>query len=281
MTVSFSFGGDEPATPRDAATVLVLREAPHKGAPELFFVKRNAGARFMGGAYVFPGGRLDPHDHDPTLPCNLSPTEAARRLGDDDPARALALHVAALRECLEESGILFATEAVSPADAQTLREALAAPDAPTFAALLRARALTLDTQALAPLSRWVTPRVETRRFDARFFVARAPADVVPTHDGSETVASTWLTAAEAIERARRGEIVLAPPTWHTLDTLHRCRDVDAVLACATEAPSPVEPHVVLLDDKPCVVIPPRKDDLQIFSVASKFLYNDGAWIATE
>jgi len=103
MTVAFAFDGSSPVVPRDAATVLVLREG--KDGPEVFFVCRNASASFMGGAYVFPGGRLDPEDLHPDVPCDLDADEAARRLGEPDAWRARGLYVAALRECLEESGI--------------------------------------------------------------------------------------------------------------------------------------------------------------------------------
>ncbi len=278
MTVEFSFTGDAPATPRDAATVLVLREGD--GAPEVFFVKRSADARFMGNAYVFPGGRLDPADGEPAIPCDLSADEAARRLGDDDPARALALHIAALRECLEESGIVIATEPVAADVVAALRKALEPRAAPPLAALFNRYNVTLAARSLVPLSRWVTPRLETRRFDARFFLARAASrHEAATHDGSETVASAWLTPAEALARVARREIVLAPPTWRTLELLAHARSVDEALACAPATIEAVEPIGVLEDDTPCVVLPVATTADGASALTSKFRYNDGSWLA--
>jgi 8-oxo-dGTP pyrophosphatase MutT (NUDIX family) len=278
MTVEFRFTGEAPATPRDAATVLVLREGD--GAPEIFFVKRSADARFMGNAYVFPGGRLDPADREPGIPCDLTPHEAALRLGDDDPARALALHIAALRECLEESGIVIATGPVAADVAAALREALAPRAAPPLAALFNRYGITLAARSLVPLSRWVTPRLETRRFDARFFLARAVTrHEAATHDGSETVASAWLTPADALARVARGEIVLAPPTWRTLEALRHARSVDEALACAPAAIEAVEPTVILEGDAPCVVLPKATTVDGSSALTMKFLYKEGSWVA--
>ena len=159
MSVEFAFGESAPPPTRDAATVLVLRDADE--GPEVFFVRRTADARFMGGAYVFPGGRVAPGDADPAVPCDLDPDEAAARLGEDDPARARALYVAAIRECVEESGILLATGDLSPEAIASLRAALSVRAAPPIASLLAPHALTLRARALVPLARWVTPRLET------------------------------------------------------------------------------------------------------------------------
>lgn len=271
MTVGFSFDGSPPVAPRDAATVLVLREGD--GGPEVFFVRRNAGASFMGGAYVFPGGRLDAADCDPDVPCDLDAAEAARRLGEDDPARARGLHVAAIRECLEESGILLATGAVADETSAALRRALEGRAPQPIGPALRAAGVTLAARALVPLSRWVTPKLETRRFDARFFLARAPERVGhAAHDGSETVASAWLSPREAIERARRREIVLAPPTWRTVESLLGARSVDEVIARAPNTLTTVEPDVVLDGDTACVVMPESGE------LVTRFRYDDGYWM---
>ena len=125
------FDRDAPAiTPRDAATVILLRDGPT--GLELFFVKRHADVRFMGGAYVFPGGKLDEADLDPRVPADLDAASAATRLGESDAPRARGLYVAAARECLEEAGVLFAREAVSPDDVATLRLACDVEKKPLF-----------------------------------------------------------------------------------------------------------------------------------------------------
>ncbi len=280
MTVSFSFEGDAP-TPRDAATVLVVRDSPN--GPEVFFVKRAAGVRFMGGAYVFPGGRLDPEDADPAVACDLDAATCAQRLGDDDPARARALHVAALRECLEESGLLLSAAPVDADVVDALRSALVPRERPTLAALLQTHGVTLSCAALIPWSRWVTPRQETKRFDARFFVARAPSDVSRAqHDGGETVASGWLTPADAIAKARAGEIVLAPPTWRTLAEIADAPDVAALLNVAHSPSVAWEPSVLAVDDTFAVLLPDDPDHPEALStprpgLPTRFTYRDGTW----
>lgn len=281
MTVTFDLDGEAPA-PRDAATVLVVRDSPD--GPEVFFVKRSAALRFMGGAYVFPGGRLDPDDGDPAVDSDLDGEACAHRLGEPDPVRARALHVAALRECLEESGLLLARGEVAPEAAAALRAALEPKERPTLAALLRQHAVTLSCAALVPWSRWVTPRQETRRFDARYFVAHAPRDVSRAmHDGRETVASGWLTPREAIARARRAELVLAPPTWRTLAEMAEAPDVAALLALPRRPSLALEPTVVPFDGTFAVLLP---DDPEhpaargapaTAGLPTRFVYRDGAW----
>lgn len=281
MTVQFDLSGENVVAPADAATVLLLRDGPTEGdaaGPRVFFVKRNAGARFMGGAYVFPGGRLDPGDRAGDVPCDLDAATAAKRLGESDPARALGLHVAALRESLEEAGLLLATTHVPFDVIASLRAVLSPRGAPPIGALLRERGITLRASALVPVARWVTPRAETRRFDARFFVARADAHLdEATHDGGETVDSAWLTPREAIARALRGEIVLAPPTWWTLHTFCDARDVDDALARAPFDLTPVEPRVELRDEKLCVMLP-EAASAALRAQLPGFAYDDGVWI---
>lgn len=293
MTVSFDFQG-EAAPLRDAATVIVLRSSSAALPPEIFFVRRSADARFMGGAYVFPGGRLDPGDADPGVPCDLSPDAAAARLGLTDAHRARAFFVAAARECLEESGILLSHHDLAPEALQGLRDALAPRSAPPITAVLAPHAVTLSLAALVPFARWVTPAVETRRFDATFFLARAPERTAhATHDGSETTASVWLSAAEALARAARREIVLAPPTHRVLEVLAHARSVDEALALAPAAPlDPVEPVVASLDGAITVILPddpehprartheapPRMASRPLAPMPTRFRYDDGVWI---
>ncbi|MDB4928173.1 MAG: hypothetical protein JWM10_657, partial [Myxococcaceae bacterium] len=147
--------------------------------------------------------------------------------------------------------------------------------------------VTLACGALVPWSRWVTPRQETKRFDARFFVAPAPADVSGArHDGGETVASGWLTPRGAIARAQRGEIVLAPPTWRTLAEIADAPDVATLLAMPRTPAVPCEPTVVALGDTFAVVLPDdagqpdraRRDGGG--GLPTRFIYRDGTWETT-
>ena len=100
----------------------------------------------------------------------------------------------------------------------------------TLDALMARETLRLALDTLLPWAHWVTPAVTTRRFDTRFFVARLPADQTPVHDEAETTDSGWTSAAGALESARRGDIVLPPPTWMTLRELEGFGSVDEILA---------------------------------------------------
>lgn len=284
MTVDFHLSG--PTTsPHDAATVLVLRDG--LTSLEVFFVKRSPSARFMANAYVFPGGRIDPGDLSPDVPCDLSLDTAALRWPAHPPALSLALHITALRETLEESGLLLCSPPPSPEDISSLRQALSPRNAPPIGPLLSARKLTLEASSLRPWSRWITPAQESPRFDARFFIARAPASLSPlSHDGSETVASTWLSPSEALSLARDNHIVLAPPTWRTLTELSSARTVAEVFSLPPRDLNPIEPSVSLIDNILTVLLPddpahpshlsPTQNPSPI-ALPTRFTYNKGTW----
>jgi 8-oxo-dGTP pyrophosphatase MutT (NUDIX family) len=244
-----------PVAPRDAATVLLLREEEPEGF-SVFMVRRHAKSGFMAGAYVFPGGTLDAEDRAPGVLAKVtgrSAEEAAAMLGETDGALALGLFVAALRETFEEAGVLLA-DGVGDADLSEARDRLNA--GADFGVLVDELGLTLRVDALAPLSRWVTPTVEKRRYDARFFVARAPTDQEAAHDRVEVTAGEWLRPNDALARWERGEIALPPPTLRTVEQLASFDSVDAVFASAEgEVPRPVQPELLQLEDTMALVLP--------------------------
>jgi len=211
-------------TPRPAATLLLLREAP--GAPEVFMLQRTNKAAFLPGAFVFPGGALDPDD---------ASERAAKRVRGLDDAQAstrmgltsggLAYWVAAARECFEESGILLAfDERNSPVDPgrvatlEKFREPLNEGRL-HFSEFLEEENLYIHAQDIAYYSHWITAPGRPRRFSTRFFVACAPKGQHGAHDRSETVHSVWISPRAAIERGQRGEIELIFPTRSTLSDL--------------------------------------------------------------
>src|SRR3954464_7579750 len=109
--------------PRPAATLILLR--PGKDGPEILMIQRTQSAAFLGGAYVFPGGALDPQDSDPRILkriVGLTPEQAnaGLKLGSG----AIAYYVAAIRECFEEAGVLLLVDAkgsqISAAHAESL-----------------------------------------------------------------------------------------------------------------------------------------------------------------
>jgi 8-oxo-dGTP pyrophosphatase MutT (NUDIX family) len=227
----------EPSAPRDAATVLLLRD---RGAgPEVFLVKRHGGSGFMAGAHVFPGGVLDDADRDPSLHEGASPEGFARALDElDDPIRAIALHVAALRETFEEAGVLLAAhDAARDASVRaTLRARHAEQD--DFPALVREHGLVLSLDSLVPQARWITPTVEKRRYDARFFLAVAPDDQEATHDAKETTESAWMRPSDAIDAESRNVIRLPPPTMRTLEHLAAFESIPSILSDARSRKPP-------------------------------------------
>jgi 8-oxo-dGTP pyrophosphatase MutT (NUDIX family) len=228
------------SAPRPAATVVVLRDADR--APEVFMVRRHEGTAFMGGAHVFPGGRVDPADRDIAAPrwCD-GVAEAAARFPELPPADAVAYHVAAARELFEEAGVLLARDEAGEfislvGAAERKRLAQDRRDVHggglTLADIVEREGLRLALEALVPFAHWVTPPIDVRAFDTRFFVARVPPRQNAVHDDTETTASVWITAADAIAGCRRGEIVLPPPTWTTLREIESYRSVDDVMAWA-------------------------------------------------
>ena len=229
--------------PRDAATVVMLRDAP--GGLEVFLLKRHSASDVLGGAYVFPGGKIDAEDAAliPQLDQPLATLHSA--LGEPETAAELAAscYVAALREAFEESGVLYAHGASADQVAQAttlLREGHG------FAELLLQLGLKLDTRSVLPWSRWVTPKmasVSSKRFDTRFFVAAVPAVQTARHDNHEATESVWVAPRAALEQYRDSIIDLAPPQIMSLAHLARHGSVAGVLAEARgRAPALVQPE---------------------------------------
>ena len=208
--------------------------------------KRHGLSEVLAGAFVFPGGKLDAPDAELMDSPHLD--EAApvlhARLGEHDIGTALAvgLYVAALRETFEESGLLLA-EDLAETRAQEALARLASGMA--FNTLLAEMGLRLRVGALAPWSRWVTPPDSpNKRFDTRFFVARAPEGLA-RHDERETTEARWVQARPALQSYWDGELSLAPPQIMTLAHLARHGSVDSVLAEARgRLPALIQPHVI-------------------------------------
>jgi glyoxylase-like metal-dependent hydrolase (beta-lactamase superfamily II)/8-oxo-dGTP pyrophosphatase MutT (NUDIX family) len=209
-----------PLVPRPAATVVLLRPGPH--GPEALLLQRSPAAAFLGGAYVFPGGALEPADADPRVARRvrgLDDAAASVRLGLE--RGGLAYWIAAVRECFEEAGILIAAGADgTPLAAERAAALLRYRDRP-FLELLEAEDLCVPADRLAYYGHWVTSPGRSRRFDARFFLAVAPAGQGGAHDAAEIAQQAWLRPRDAIERGDRGELELVYATRHTLADLAR------------------------------------------------------------
>jgi len=237
--------------PRDAASVVLLREGA--SGPEVLLLRRHASSQVLGGAYVFPGGKLERSDSAPATQARLDAPAATLHaaLGESalNPDVAAGLFVAALREAFEESGVLLASQAGRPPDAGARQRAVAAIRAGTpFDALLVQHDWQLDSRALAPWSRWITPRrpaMMNRRFDTRFFLAAVPDEQEAQHDDHEVTEARWLKPRTALAQYRDRQIDLAPPQIVSLLHLLPFGSVAAALADARTRPPPlVEPHTL-------------------------------------
>jgi 8-oxo-dGTP pyrophosphatase MutT (NUDIX family) len=232
----------EAIAPRDAATILVVREAP--AGLEVFCVERHPKSGFLGGAIVFPGGKVDPADASPDWAGVITRS-------DDDRV----FKIAACREALEESAILPGIDAVTHADLLDLRARLVRKETSVIA-FLRERSLQLDLATLLPFARWVTPVAESRRYDTRFYLARLPAGQEGAHDDRETTSSFWARPAEVLVRWDEGRVALAPPTHRTLEVLAGAATWDAAAALASRAClDPICPLVVMQEGTVALALP--------------------------
>ncbi len=237
--------------PRASATVVLLRDDPQKGL-QVFLLRRHTASAVLGGVFVFPGGKLDDADCEPDLHAYLdaSPQLLHSALGEPNlsTTTAAGLYVAAVREVLEECGVLYArsspmTTACDVHDAgQRQHWQHALHEGLSFIEVLQGAGLRVDTQHLAPWSRWITPiqpSVTNKRFDTRFFVAVLPQGQHPIHDNVEAIDSVWLTPMDALHRYWAGEVPLAPPQIMTLVSLLPYSHTREVLAAAKAQMPPV------------------------------------------
>jgi glyoxylase-like metal-dependent hydrolase (beta-lactamase superfamily II)/8-oxo-dGTP pyrophosphatase MutT (NUDIX family) len=217
---------------RPAATIVVVRDGVD--GIEVLLSRRAERGDHNSGAWVFPGGVVDPGDRLSHDCCSgVDDAEASARLGLPD--NGLDYFVAAIRECFEESGLLFATdrggELVRLDDAAGA--ALGAWRGPlhrnerTLGEMCREFGLELALDRLVYLSHWLTPLSRPKRFDTRFFIAEVPLSQTAAFDGTEMVEQLWLRPAEALARAE--ELKLMTPTQKTLELVGRYADVRSLL----------------------------------------------------
>jgi len=280
------------ANPRPASTVVVMRDS--SDGPEVFMVRRHQDTAFMGGAYVFPGGRVDAHDHDGSNAWCDGLEHAASQLSDLDATVAAAFHIAAARELFEEAGVLLARDAGGRFVSLTGDEVHARFKAyrddvhggqATLRSIVERERLRLALDALVLFAHWVTPPIDTRQFDTRFFMARVPPDQAPAHDETETTQSSWLTPAHALAQAVSSHIVLPVPTWTTIRELERFATVDAAMSWAkTRRVVPRMPRLITQEDGTrLLVIPgdPLYPDHQVddMPIETRFELVDRQWRA--
>ena len=207
---------------------------------------------------------LDGGDHIEHLCDGLTDAEASRLL--QLPSGGLSYWVAAIRECFEEAGVLLARHA---ATGEPVRF-----DDPVVAErfngyrhrvhegelglheLCDIESLRLATDAIRYVSHWITPKGEVRRFDTRFFLARAPQAQDPLHDDGETIESLWVSPTDALDRFKRGELAMIPPTIRNLEFLvpHRTADLALEAAMQVGIPPAILPRLRIDDEGKVIAV---------------------------
>ena len=250
---------------RDAATVLILRDGVE--GLEVFMLKRNLTSDFVGGAYVFPGGAVDPEDREADLEpvCEgRSDADASHRLGI--ASGGLAFWVAAIRESFEEAGVLLAYDGSAKivdlddlAGVERWAEHRTAVDNSErrLIEVCRAEGLRLAVDAMHYFGHWITPEGAPRRYDTRFFLTAAPTNQTPLHDDHEVIANEWLRPADGLARVESGELTMMPPTTASLRAISRFASAADALAAATEITDvpTILPRVIAIDGGMRIVLP--------------------------
>ena len=232
---------------RDAATVLILRD----GEPdadgnvlEVFMLRRNLNSDFVGGAYVFPGGAVDPEDRHDDLGAvceGRTDAEASSRLGIE--RGGLAFWVAAIRESFEEAGVLLAYHADGavvrldePATVDRFAGHRNAVDSGQrrLVEICVEEGLRLAVDSMWYFGHWITPEGAPRRYDTRFFVTAAPPAQTPLHDDREVIANIWIRPGDALDQHRAGTYEMLPPTVASLRAVARFRSAAEALEAARE-----------------------------------------------
>ena len=209
----------EPAPTRPAATVLLLRDSA--AGIEVLMTRRSMTASFAPGAYVFPGGGIDPAD-------SAAHAQATRRATQSDTHLTQA--IAAIRESFEELGVLLARHA--DGSFATAADVAALDRHAPLAAQCATHGLTLTAADVYVLAHWITDRDLPRRFDVPFLVARMPEGQTPVADEAEQFEPVWVRPADALQRHAAGQFFIIFPTIRTLERLQQYASVDAVLAAA-------------------------------------------------
>ncbi|MFN3991166.1 MAG: NUDIX hydrolase [Erythrobacter sp.] len=196
-----------------AATIIIYRNCPQGGLPQVLMTVRSKGMAFAGGMAVFPGGRVDPED--------FALAAALIERGETAlPADEAAHQIAAVRETLEETGLALGLSGdISAKSAAAARAMLAKVGA--LAPVLEAFGWRLDFSQITPFARWF-PKNENipRVYDTRFYLADLGTGAVDVSiDQSENTRLFWTSAQGALEAADRGEIKLIFPTRRNLERL--------------------------------------------------------------
>jgi 8-oxo-dGTP pyrophosphatase MutT (NUDIX family) len=215
-------------SPRHSATAALIRDG-EKGI-ETWMMRRAQTMRFVPGAMVFPGGKVDSSDYDSAVALRDSELQAYSQQMATTPELARQVIHAAVRELFEETGVLL-TQPPLTIGLETDRQGVEAGEC-SLNSLLTAHETTIDIGSIRPWARWVTPPGNPIRYDTWFFVARVPPGVTPLAVSTESDAAGWVAIESVIQAFEEKQVVLVPSTQAVLQSLHSAGSVPSVFAQA-------------------------------------------------
>src|SRR4030042_3096998 len=254
--------------PKKAATVILLRDKIPEGF-EVFLLKRHEKSSFMGGYFVYPGGRVDREDGSLEL-CSYSRgttfEDAHRILGRTlSPEESFAHWIAGMRELFEESGILFAYDhdgnPFKYKNEDDRRRFIDYRDQlqkgkTTICQIAKESNILLALDQLHYYAHWITPEARSERFDTRFFLARHPERQEASYDQKETMEGIWLSPQRALEENLNRKIALSPPTLKTLEDLSRFKSIEEVFnSLKKDEICPILPILTKISGEPAILFP--------------------------
>ncbi len=247
--------------PKSASTVIFLREDRTDGF-NVLMLKRNVALEFVGGAHVFPGGKLEENDKNPELyrRCRgIDDAEASSLL--DIGKDGLSYYIAAVRESFEEAGVFLGAvrggrQALDFAALSQARKQLNEGQV-SFWEIVRELDLEIFCDDLIYFAHWITPEGSPRRFNTRFFISSFPCDQVVDADYGESTSLVWISPKQAVERHSRGEFEMILPTVKNLELLSEFSSVKEVLDWASQRRDipAITPKLVDLNGKVEVLLP--------------------------
>ncbi|HMB32280.1 MAG TPA: hypothetical protein VKN82_10680 [Desulfohalobiaceae bacterium] len=248
---------------RKAATIILVRDKRHR--LEVYLLKRSDQSGFMSGLYVFPGGTVGPEDMDLTdwAPyIDLSPDQIEANLCDQQlyVEEALGFAIAAIRETLEEAGVILANgKDKNQKDLENLSKYRLDSNLPKswFKTRIMEEKWILSLSCLGKWSHWITPKLMKKRFDTRFFIAPMPLDQDCQTDKRETINGVWLDPQTALEKNLKGTVPLSPPTIVTLTQLLQFKTLGMLQHELKTRPwgEPLAPCLVKTSDGPLILEP--------------------------
>jgi len=256
------------AMPKKAATVILLRNKEPEGF-DVFLLKRHEKSSFMGGNFVYPGGRVDRDDGSLEI-CSLSKgmkLEEAQKIlkGTFSPEESFAHWVAAIRELFEEAGVLLAYDQKGNLFRVRNREEqekllnyrkLLQEGKTNIYEIAQKEDLLFALDQLHYYAHWITPEARSQRFDTRFFLTRYPPAQEASHDQKETTAGIWITPKKALEENLKGDVILSPPTLKTLEDLSRFKSIEDIFHSLKEEDiRPILPVLTKISKNPLIIFP--------------------------